>query len=105
MANSLRLKEQIISDVAKLRDECDVVEEECGALQDKMRRLAKKNNILQGRVRKMACRMELSSPVLSEAELCMSEELVGFTNHFKKMKAEMQSVGSIACLSSWLVSC
>ena len=92
MVNLKRLKEQIISDITRLRDERDEIEEECGALQDKARRLAKRNTTLQDRAKRMVCKVELRSPVLSEAEQCMMKELEGFTNHFKKMDAEIQSV-------------
>lgn len=87
-----RLKEQIISDITRLRDERDELDDNCKTLQDKARRLAKRNAILQDRAKKMVCKVELRSPVFSEAEQCMMKELEGLTNHFKKMDAEIQSV-------------
>ncbi len=103
--NSRRLKEQIISDIVRLRDERDVIEEDCGALQDKVRRLAKRNVNLQDRVKRMACRVELRSPVLSEAEQCMMKELEGFSNHFKKMDVEIRSVCIVckSCHENWSI--
>lgn len=92
VALSNRKKEHIISEIAKLRDERDVIEEESEKLQAKMKKLLNRNKRLLQRVKKLACRVEVRPPVLSEAEECMMKEMEGLRDYVEKMKLEVHVV-------------
>lgn len=81
--NCSRLKDKIISDLAMLTDECDIMEEESDRLCDKLKKLSKKNVSLLQRVKRLACHAESRPPILSEAEECMMREMEGLRDHMK----------------------
>ena len=89
---SMRLKEQIFSDLLGLQEGCEDVGVMCDSLRDKVDQLSGKNTILLQRVKRLACRVESRSPIISEAEECMMKEVEGVENHIKTMAVELFNV-------------
>lgn len=90
-----RLKQQIVSDLVNLRESRDIIQEESEKLEDKMKRLLARNKNLLDRAKRLACYVELRSPVLSEAEDCMSKEVEGVRDHIKTMELAIFNVGTV----------
>ena len=95
-----RLKQQMVSDLGTLREEKDIIQEESEKLEDKMKRLLARNKNLLDRAKRLACCVELRSPVLSEAEDCMGKEVEGVRDHIKTMEAKITNVCMYVCMYS-----
>ena len=93
---SARLKEQIFSDLLGLQEGCEDMGVMCDSLRDKVDQLSKKNTFLLQRVKRLACRVESRSPIISEAEECMMKEVEGVENHIKTMAVEVFTVNERA---------
>ena len=89
------LKQEIISNSVKLRDEADIIKENSEELQDKLRDVVQTNVRLLGRAERLACKIRFLSPVLSEAEECMKNEMEGLATHIKQMKRDAYRVSAV----------
>lgn len=89
---SQRLKECLITETEKLKEERDIMEEETERLQHKLEGLVTKNKSLQKQAERLACLVKFQSGVLSEAEECMMKEMEGIKDHLSQMSAVLSNV-------------
>lgn len=73
----------MISSYLKLQDEAEELKTHTERLEEKVVDLAKMHKGLMVRMQHVVYRVESQSPVISEAENCMSEELTGLKNHLE----------------------
>lgn len=90
-----RLKEQIITSSIELRDEADIIKEGSVELRDKLQNVMNTNAMLLKKAHMLACKVRFLSPVLSEAEECMKNEMEGLADHIKAMKREVCRVSKV----------
>lgn len=60
-----------------------------------MKRLLERNKNLLQRVKRLACRVDSRSPLISEAEECMMKEVEGVHDHIKRMALEILNVCTV----------
>ena len=85
-------REQIISELVKLRDETEEVREKTESIEFNLDTLMEKQKVLMKRVEQIVYRVESKSPFLSEAEECMKTELEGLEKHMKVMRQKLTEV-------------
>ena len=85
-------KEQIISDLEKIKDEAEEMRERTNGIEYQLDELTRKQNVLMRRVERIVYRVESKSPFLSEAEECMMKELEGLEKHMKTMLQKLTEV-------------
>ncbi len=90
-----RLKEQIITCSVELRDNADIIREDSDDLREKLRDIIERNARLLGKAERLACKIRFLSPVLSEAEECMKNEMEGIHTHIQQMTREVHRVSII----------
>ena len=68
------------------------MKERTDGIEYRLGELTKKQNVLMRRVEQIVYRVELKSPILSEAEECMMKELEGLEKHMKTMLQKITEV-------------
>jgi len=87
-----RQKQQQIEDLVRLRDDQEAVEQNMEVLQQRVVNLSAQSYSLVHRVEQLVCRLDAQSPVLSDAEVSMAEELQRLSTHLDRLKQKLQGV-------------
>ena len=86
-------KQQIISDLEKIKDEVEDLKEKTNGIEYNLDALLEKQKHLTRRVEQVVYRVESKSPFMSEAENCMRTELEGVLRHISVMSQRLAEVG------------
>lgn len=95
----VRQKQILLSALLKLQEETEEIKTYTEDLGDKLISLAETHKNLMLRVQQVMYRVESQSPVISEAENCMLEELEGLKNH---LDGRMERRKIEVCVSTFM---
>ena len=88
-------KEQVISELVRLKDEAEELRVKTSDIEYKLESLMKNQKLLMKSVEQIIYRVESKSPHLSEAEECMKTELEGLQKHIKVMSQKLIEVYTV----------
>ena len=95
----VRQRQYLISSMERLIEVTTEVTENAEELEYRLMELAKKHQELMLRVQRVVFRVESQSPVVSEAENCMMDELEGLNNHLeRRMNRRLTEVCVCLCV-------
>ena len=95
-------KQRFVSEKIHIEDKIEELETENGKLEEDLKTVKDNFMSLERRVERLICRVEGQSPVLSQAEEWMRDEIEGLNSHMQVMHRRLLEVGSNNCILCFL---